>query len=86
MRKIENKVHRAMARIDTFMSCKTGAGYMETAIKVLGAVVIGALILYFLYKLYQKYIGPKVTGETKTLFDQSANASKDADDIVGIAS
>lgn len=48
---------------------KNGSGYIETAIQLLVAVVIGALLLAGLYTLFQDTVLPEVTERVKNLFD-----------------
>ena len=73
MKRIMNKVmHKAnilaikarMALIDN-----RAEGFVDTAIKILMAVVIGALVLAGLYMLFDKTVLPTLTQRIKDMFN-----------------
>ena len=47
----------------------TGEGYVDTAVKIIIAVVIGGLLLAGLAVLFNTVIMPRVTTEVTSLFD-----------------
>ena len=67
------KAHCAMTRARTRLSaplCNTrGEGYIDTAIKILIAVVLGALLLTGLYTLFGDTVLPTVTERVEEMFD-----------------
>lgn len=67
------KAHYAMTRARTRLSaplCSTrGEGYIDTAIKILIAVVLGALLLAGLYTLFGDTVLPTVTERVEEMFD-----------------
>ena len=67
------KAHCAMTRARTRLSaplCSTrGEGYIDTAIKILIAVVLGALLLAGLYTLFGDTVLPTVTERVEEMFD-----------------
>lgn len=46
-----------------------GDGFVDTAIKILISVVIGALVLGALYALFKVVVIPKTTGKVEAMFD-----------------
>ena len=53
-----------------FSLCNTrGEGYIDTAIKILIAVVLGALLLAGLYTLFGDTVLPTVTERVEEMFD-----------------
>lgn len=48
---------------------KSGEGFVDTALKILISVVVGALLLAGLYMLFKDTILPTLTERIKTLFD-----------------
>lgn len=60
---------QAKAKIkDTFAS-QSGEGFVDTALKILISVVVGALLLAGLYLLFNETILPTLTQRIKDLFD-----------------
>ena len=53
---------------DTFAS-QSGEGFVDTALKILISVVVGALLLAGLYMLFNDTILPTLTQRIKDLFD-----------------
>ena len=66
------KAHCAMTRARTRLSaplCSTrGEGYIDTAIKILIAVVLGALLLAALTLIFNDTVIPRITSEIEGLF------------------
>ena len=48
---------------------KAGEGYVDTAVKILIAVVLGALLLAGLYALFNDTVLPTLTNRVKEMFD-----------------
>ncbi|OCN03336.1 hypothetical protein A7X67_13255 [Clostridium sp. W14A] len=57
------------SKIHGIISQKRGEGFVDTAIKILISVVIGALLLAGLYALFGNTIMPTVTQRIKDMFD-----------------
>ena len=66
-KKIINKVNSIVATIAT----KKAEGYVDSGVKILIAVVIGALLLAGLYTLFNTTIMPTVTTKITRLFSYS---------------
>jgi len=52
-------------------SCKNGESYMDTAVKIIIALVLGALVLGGLYLLWGDAIMPSVKNEVEDMFNYS---------------
>lgn len=52
-----------------------GEGYIDTAVKILIAVVLGALLLALLYALFNDTIMPTVTQKIKDMFNYAGSLS-----------
>ena len=67
------KAHCAMtcarARFSAPLCNTRGEGYIDTAIKILIAVVLGALLLAGLYTLFGDTVLPTVTERVEEMFD-----------------
>nr|WP_207948938.1 DUF6133 family protein [Erysipelothrix anatis] len=71
--------HRIMAGKDAavslvfrsrnILSANSGEGYIDTAIKILLAVVLGALLLAGLYALFGETVLPTLTERIKEMFN-----------------
>ena len=72
MRKIINDIQNKLAtvafRTKTALANNRGEGYVDTGVKILIAVVIGALLLAGLYTLFNTTIMPTVTSKVTELF------------------
>lgn len=72
-----SKVRNSFAAVQTDMTAKAHAAldgtkaeaYVDTGVKILIAVVIGALLLGLLYTLFNTTIMPKVTQKVEGLFN-----------------
>lgn len=60
---------RRMLRLYTRVSSRRAEGFVDSAIKILIAVVIGALLLAGLYALFGNTILPTVTQRIKDMFN-----------------
>ena len=72
MRKLFNKTKNfgatVIVRTKTVFACNKGEGFVDTAVKILIAVVIGALVLAGLYLLFNGTIMPTVTQKVTDMF------------------
>jgi hypothetical protein len=67
--RIRDKVNGAVIAARTIIENKKAEGYVDTGVKILIAVVIGALLLAGLYALFNSTIMPTVTSKITALFN-----------------
>ena len=67
-KKIRNKVNSMVANAKATIATKKAEGYVDSGVKILIAVVIGALMLAGLYALFNTTIMPTVTTKITELF------------------
>ena len=60
---------RAKTAVTTAVTSTAGEGYVDSGVKILIAVVIGALLLGGLYALFNTTIMPTVTSKITELFN-----------------
>ena len=65
---IQNKLATLAIRSKTTIANTRGEGYVDTGVKILISVVIGALLLAGLYTLFNTTIMPTVTAKVTELF------------------
>ena len=65
---IQNKLSTIATRSKTALANTRGEGYIDNGVKILIAVVIGALLLAGLYTLFNTTIMPTVTAKVTELF------------------
>ena len=70
-KKIKNKVNSATVSAKRAVANKKAEGYVDSGVKILIAVVIGALLLGGLYTLFNTTIMPTVTAKITELFSFS---------------
>lgn len=68
-KKIQNKVHSAASTVRAAIASKKAEGYVDSGVKILIAVVIGALLLAGLYTLFNTNILPTLTTKITGLFN-----------------
>ncbi len=68
-KKIKDKVMSLKAKAVEVIETKTAETYVDTGVKVLIAVVIGALLLTLLYGLFEDTIMPTVVTKVQGLFN-----------------
>ena len=68
-KKIKDKVMSIKSKAVEVIETKTAETYVDTGVKVLIAVVIGALLLALLYALFEDTIMPSVVGKVQELFN-----------------
>ena len=66
---IQNKLSTIATRTKTVLANNRGEGYVDSGVKILIAVVIGALLLAGLYTLFNTTIMPTVTTKVTELFN-----------------
>ena len=73
MKKISNSITKKLGFIavsaQTAIANTRGEGYVDSGVKILIAVVIGALLLGGLYTLFDDTIMPTVTTKIQNLFN-----------------
>lgn len=76
MKKIRNQVikFRAAVAVKVLqakykLAENTGEGYVDTAVKILIAVVLGALLLAGLYALFNEQVMPTLTRRIQEMFN-----------------
>ena len=67
--KINAMATRAKTAVAAAAASTTGEGYVDSGVKILIAVVIGALLLSGLYALFNTTIMPTVTSKITELFN-----------------
>ena len=72
MRKFLNKLRRGANNLAIGAKCalqtRKAEGYVDTGVKILIAVVLGALVLTLLYALLNGTVMPKVTEKVNSMF------------------
>lgn len=66
---ITNKINVIAVRTQTILTNRRAEGYVDTGVKILISVVIGALLLGLLYTLFNTTIMPTVTNKVTELFN-----------------
>ncbi|MBQ7725827.1 MAG: hypothetical protein IJT66_01650 [Clostridia bacterium] len=69
--KMKNKVRSAAVAVKAMAESKKAENYVDSGVKILIAVVIGALLLSLLYALFNTTIMPTVTSKVTELFNYS---------------
>ena len=76
MRKFLNKLRRGANNLAIGAKCalqtRKAEGYVDTGVKILIAVVLGALVLTLLYALLNGTVMPKVTEKVNSMFAYTA--------------
>ena len=70
--KVNRKVNNAIVSAQCALQSRKGEGYVDTGVKVLIAVVLGALVLSLLYALINGTVMPKVTEKVTSMFNYTA--------------
>ncbi|HBR32161.1 MAG TPA: hypothetical protein DD733_08780 [Clostridiales bacterium] len=68
-KKIKNKVCSTTTSVKAVIADKMAEGYVDSGVKILIAVVIGALLLAGLYTLFNTNILPTLTTKITSLFN-----------------
>ena len=67
--KLKNKLGAAVVKSRSIFAGNAGEGYIDTAIKILIAVVLGALLLAGLYALFGETVLPTLVQRIKEMFN-----------------
>lgn len=70
-RKINNKMIQIRTKMVQIVADKRGEGFVDTAVKILISVVIGALLLAGLYALFNDSILPELQNRIQQMFSYS---------------
>ena len=68
-KKLRSKITNAAVAVQTAIANKRAEGYVDSGVKILIAVVIGALLLSLLYLLMNGTIMPTVSSKIQALFN-----------------
>ena len=71
-KKLNRKVDNALINAKCALESRKGEGYVDTGVKILIAVVLGALVLSLLYALINDTVLPKVTEKVNSIFTYTA--------------
>ena len=69
MSKVSGKMNRLAVRTRCALANRMAEGFVDCGVKILIAVVIGALLLAGLYALFDETIMPTLTQKIKDLFN-----------------
>ena len=70
--KINSKVTELAIRTKTALASKSGAGYIDTAVKIIIGVVVGGVILVGLYALFKNVVLVNLNSEITDMFNYTA--------------
>lgn len=68
-KRANNFVTGQIVKMQMAVSNNKGEGYIDTAVKILIAVVLGALLLAGLYALFGDVVMPTLTNRIKAMFN-----------------
>lgn len=71
-KKITRKADNALISARCALESRKAEGYVDTGVKILIAVVLGALVLTLLYALLNGTVMPKVTEKVTSMFSYTA--------------
>lgn len=69
MRKVNNELMSKVVLAKDAISNNNGEGYIDTAVKILIAVVLGALLLAGLYALFGDVVMPTLEQRIRNMFN-----------------
>ncbi len=67
--KVSSKAADVMVKAGYLLKDRRGEGYIDTAVKILIAVVLGALLLAGLYALFGDVVMPTLTTKISEMFN-----------------
>lgn len=70
--KVQNRANELAIRAKTALENVKAEGYVDTGVKIIIAVVIGAVILGGLYALFDNVILPRLNTEIQEMFNYTA--------------
>lgn len=62
------KTKHLILKVKSALSNKTGEGYIDTAVKMIIAVVLGSLLLTGLYQLFNSVVLPGLADRIQSMF------------------
>ena len=66
---IKNRVNEAIVNVQATIESKKAEGYVDSAVKIIIAVVVGGVILAGLYTLFNTTIIPRLETEIGEMFN-----------------
>ncbi len=72
MKKVQNKIDAFAVRAKTTIENVKAEGYVDTGVKIIIAVVVGAVILGGLYALFDNVILPILETKINSMFNYTA--------------
>ena len=69
MKSVNNFAVKQAIRVNKALRNNKGEGYIDTAVKILIAVVLGALLLAGLYALFGEVVMPTLTQRIRDMFN-----------------
>ena len=69
IKRVNHRIAKEAIRLQVAMSNNKGEGYIDTAVKILIAVVLGALLLAGLYALFGNLVMPTLTRKIQEMFN-----------------
>ena len=72
LKKLSRKADNAVIATSVALKNRKAEGYVDTGVKILIAVVLGALVLTLLYALLNGTVMPKVTEKVNSMFAYTA--------------
>jgi len=70
---VKGKLDSIGRRSDEVLADERGENYVDTAVKILIAIVIGALLLAGLYALFGDVVMPTLTNRIREMFNYSGS-------------
>lgn len=68
-KKVSNFMEKQAVKVQLALSNNKGEGYIDTAVKILIAVVLGALLLAGLYALFGNIVMPTLSRRIQDMFN-----------------
>lgn len=69
IKRANQRIVKEVIRVQVALSNDKGEGYIDTAVKILIAVVLGALLLAGLYALFGNLVMPTLTRRIQDMFN-----------------
>ena len=70
--KLQDKANAILVKVKTALENRKGEGYVDTGVKIIIAVVVGAVILGGLYALFDNVILPTLETRISDMFHYTA--------------
>lgn len=75
MKRVKESAMKHMFKASNILKDTRGEGYIDTAVKILIAVVLGALLLAGLYALFGDVVMPTLTQRIRDMFNYGGAAA-----------